>query len=163
NYVRERNDFPVEKFTGRSDPVTQNVGYGKGMMICHMLRKRLGNDVFWSGLRRFYRDWRFRPAGWRDLVSSLEKESGSDLSRFYAQWIARPGAPALSLEGARTERRNGAWRTSFTLRQGGEPVYELSVPVVLRSAATDSSFTVPVSTASRPVSVTTAWKPASLG
>ena len=37
--------------------------YNKGAAVLHMLRRLVGDDAFFSGLRRFYVDSRFRKVG----------------------------------------------------------------------------------------------------
>ena len=41
--------------------------YNKGAAVLHMLRRLVGDDAFFRGLRRFYRDSRFRKAGTEDF------------------------------------------------------------------------------------------------
>ena len=50
--------------------------YNKGAAVLHMLRRLLGDDVFFTGLRRFYADRRYQKAGTEDLERALEAESG---------------------------------------------------------------------------------------
>ncbi|MEZ5450560.1 MAG: M1 family aminopeptidase [Thiolinea sp.] len=53
-------DFPLREFRSRHDRTTQAVGYDKSLMLFHMLRKRLGDEAFFAGLRQFYQSYRFR-------------------------------------------------------------------------------------------------------
>ena len=39
--------------------------YNKGALTLHMLRKLIGDEAFFRGLRRFYATWRFKKAGHR--------------------------------------------------------------------------------------------------
>ena len=61
--------------------------YNKGAAVLHMLRRLVGDDEFFRGLRRFYRESRFRKVGTDDLRVAMEKESGKTLNRFFQQWI----------------------------------------------------------------------------
>ena len=55
--VPPAKDFPLARFTGRIDPATKAVGYDKGMMVFHMLRRRpWDEDAFWGALRDVYRE-----------------------------------------------------------------------------------------------------------
>ena len=73
------------------------IGYGKSLMLFHMLRRDLGDESFVAGLRRFYADNAFRTAGYDQLRISFEQVSGRDLQGFFTAWTQRTGAPELAL------------------------------------------------------------------
>ncbi|WP_109122868.1 M1 family aminopeptidase, partial [Azospirillum sp. TSO22-1] len=123
-------DAPVSAFKAKVHDASQIVGYGKVAMIVHMLRGELGEEAFAQGIRRFWQAHVFKDAGWSDLRRVFEEQSGRDLGPFFAQWVERTGAPALHLAGA---ARQGD-HVSLTLRQD-QPVYALSVPVVVETSA----------------------------
>lgn len=117
-------DFALRRFTERESASTQAVGYGKTMMVYHMVRRFLGDETFFEGLRRFYKDYLFKEASWDDLVASFEAASGKPLAPWFEQWIGRPGAPVLSVAHVEGEG-NGVW---IELRQE-EPFFDLRVPI----------------------------------
>ncbi len=53
--------------------------YNKGALTLHMLRKLIGDDAFFRGLRRFYATWRFKKAGTEDVKAAFEIEANRDL------------------------------------------------------------------------------------
>jgi len=61
--------------------------YNKGAMVLHMLRRLVGDEAFFAGLRRFYETGRFDKAGTEDLRRAMEAESGRKLDRFFDRWI----------------------------------------------------------------------------
>jgi aminopeptidase N len=61
-----------------------------------MLRRLVGDDPFFAGLRRFYQDYRFRKASTDDFRRTMEAESGVSLERFFEQWIEGTEIPRLS-------------------------------------------------------------------
>jgi hypothetical protein len=130
SYVARSRDFPVTMFRARHDRASQAVGYGKTMMLFHMLRRRLGDEPFVAGLRGFYDQWRHRRASFDDLRVALERATGDDLGPFVAQWLERTGAPRLRVRA----RREGEGEVVVDLEQvqDGAP-YELDVPVVVEA------------------------------
>ena len=50
--------------------------YNKGALVLHMLRRLVGDEAFFRGLRRFYRDSRFQKVGTGDVQRAFEAESG---------------------------------------------------------------------------------------
>jgi aminopeptidase N len=141
NYVTERKDFPLTDFLERSDAATQSVGYGKSLMVYHMLRRHLGDQLFWDCLREFYARFKFKVASWSDIENVFSEKSGEDLGWFFDQWLKRPGAPAVSLAGADYLALDGGHRLTFTLRQT-EPAYSLDVPVVVETTRGREDFVV---------------------
>ena len=100
--------------------------YNKGAAVLHMLRRLIGDDEFFRGLRRFYRDSRFRKVGTDDLQAAMERESGKPLDRFFQQWIYGATIPrvkvAYRLEGSEVVLR---------IEQVGE-VFDLPVTITLQ-------------------------------
>ncbi|MCX6544980.1 MAG: M1 family aminopeptidase [Acidobacteria bacterium] len=71
------------------------IAYNKSAVVLDMLRRRLGDEMFFRGLRRFYKDWRFRKAGTDNVQQAFEAESGQSLEQFFEQWIHGTGVPVL--------------------------------------------------------------------
>ena len=124
-YVKDPEaDFPLRGFASRHSGATRAVGYGKSMMVFHMLDRRLGRDLFLEGLRRVYAEYRFAQASWDDFLAVFGELGGFDPAPFAAQWLDRTGAPVLSL--GRVEFAAGG--VTFVLQQA-DPPYALRVPV----------------------------------
>jgi hypothetical protein len=69
--------------------------YNKGAMVLHMLRRMIGDDAFFGGLRDFYATWRYSKAGTDDFRVSMEKAGGQPLERFFERWIFGSGIPTV--------------------------------------------------------------------
>ena len=115
--------------------------YNKSALVLHMLRRLVGDDAFFRGLRRFYREMRFRTAGTDDLMRAFEVESGRSLDDFFRRWIHEFDVPVLRFD-YRTEPRPGdpdASDVVLRFRQEGA-VFEVPVTVTLtyRSGAEES-------------------------
>jgi aminopeptidase N len=135
DYAARNRDFPLTQFRGRHSSATEAVGYGKTLMLFHMLRRQLGDRVFVDGLQTLYRDYRFRIASFDDVRRVFEGVSGRPLEAFFRQWVTRTGAPELVLSDSRVEQAGGRYRLHLTLaqRHSGDP-YELEVPVAVTLA-----------------------------
>ena len=117
--------------------------YNKGASVLHMLRRLVGDEAFFKGLQRYYRDNRFRKAGTEDLKKAMETESGRDLSRFFARWIFDSGIPRL-----RYSTAISADEVTVRIEQSGD-VYD--VPVTVTIQHTDGRVTEEVVLASEAV------------
>jgi aminopeptidase N len=71
--------------------------YEKGAWVLHMLRKRLGDDAFFRGLRLYYEAHKEANATTDDLRAALEKASNQNLQDFFNRWVFGTGHPIYEL------------------------------------------------------------------
>jgi aminopeptidase N len=72
--------------------------YEKGGLVLHMLRRQLGDEAFWTGVRNYLEAHAYGVVETNDLQRALEKVSGSSLERFFDAWVYRPGHPELKVK-----------------------------------------------------------------
>jgi hypothetical protein len=113
----------------REPRVFRALVYNKGAAVLHMLRRLLGDEVFFRGLRRFYMDRRYQKAGTEDFERAMEAESGRVLDRFFERWIYGSGIPRV-----RYSSQVGEQEVTVVFEQTGNAVYDLPVTVTLTYA-----------------------------
>ena len=121
------------------------VGYNKSAMFFHMLRNKVGPDVFTASLRDFFKRFRFKTAGWSDLQTSFENISGTGLEDFFTQWLDRNDIPELTLQQLEIVNKDGYPVVHFSIAQGNDPPYLLDVPVVINTRDKEIRKTLTVS------------------
>jgi hypothetical protein len=133
DFVRNENDFPLTRFRARHTTASQAVGYDKSLMFFHMLRRHLGDQVFIEGLRTFFRENRFKTAGYGELKQAFEKAGGGSLDNFFQQWTERNGAPRLAVNDLAVEQVGDGFHIRGTLQQTqqGAP-FPLEIPMLTR-------------------------------
>lgn len=139
----DEEDFSLREFTSRTTAGTRTIGYGKSMMVFHMLAKRYGKDAFWNVMRDLYATRKFTIVSWDDIFAYFEKATGEKLGSFKHQWINRTGAPNLALQNVQLYRDAGGGidRIEFDIKQLQEDKdYTLDIPVTVR-LANDSVWT----------------------
>ncbi|HEX9741982.1 MAG TPA: M1 family aminopeptidase, partial [Nitrospiraceae bacterium] len=95
-YVRPEEDYPVAQFKRKSDQRDTAIGYQKSAMVFHMLRREIGEENFWRGLRLLVARYSGRYAGWKEVEQVFAETAGRELRWFFAQWVERAGAPPAS-------------------------------------------------------------------
>ena len=133
DYVRHRQEFPLSAFRSRHSAVSEAVGYGKTLMLFHMLRRQLGDAAFTQGLQTLYRQQRYRATGFADVAAVFSDVAGQSLQAFFDQWVERSGAPSLRITQARVGRAGEGHLLTARIEQT-QPgaAYSLRVPVAVQ-------------------------------
>ena len=142
--VPHSKDYPLRQFEGKGDEMDGQIGYGKGSMVFHMLRKIVGRDLFFATLRDFSKEYRGKQANWEDIKKVFEEASGRKLDWFFSQWLDRPGGPQLKLEGVRYQVTPKGYLISGEVVQQGD-VYQLTLPVEVDEGTGRKSILLEVS------------------
>ncbi len=129
-YVTPEREFPLIRFRERYSRASQAIGYGKGTMVFHMLRRRIGDKPFFRALSNLYKEFLFREAGWEDIERLMEEASGEDLTGFFRPWLNKEGIPQLKAKIHIINRGKGDHLVHINLREKG-PLFPLQVPVVI--------------------------------
>jgi hypothetical protein len=126
--VPPSQDYPLREFEGKGTELDGQIGYGKGSMVFHMLRKMVGKDPFFSTLKQFAMQYGGKQASWDDIRKSFEEASGKQLHHFFSQWLDRPGGPQLKLENVGVQVTSNGYLISGEVIQEGD-VYHLLLPI----------------------------------
>jgi aminopeptidase N len=134
-HVPPDQDYPVAAFVRKRDERDNAIGYHKSAFVFHLLRREIGDEAFWRGLKTFVSRYRNRNADWENIEAVFAEESRRDLGWFFEQWVKRGGSPSLSFGEAAAYRVNGteggdAWRLTVHIQQGGRP-FRMAVPVTI--------------------------------
>jgi aminopeptidase N len=131
----------VADTTSVSRVFSSRLSYNKGAYLLHMLRWKLGDDLFFKVLRNYFNDpaVKFGFATQTQWVNHLQKVSGTNLTEFFNDWYYGEGYPIYS---ATYENRPGnrLWiGLSQTTSQVSVPFFEMPVPVRIYSAGRKDS------------------------
>lgn len=116
------------------DRIFRAIVYNKGAMVLHMLRRLVGDEMFFAGIRSFYQEWKFKKAGTDDFRKVMEKASSRDLQRFFDTWVYGFAVPHVKF----SYHVNGDEAT-VRFEQHAEPVdVPITVTVTYASGATEN-------------------------
>ena len=97
-YEKERRAPIHDSDTEDLNKLLNPNNYQKGAWVLHMLRKRLGDDAFFKGLRIYYHAHHQANATTEDLREALEKASARSLKDFFARWVYDSGHPTYEVQ-----------------------------------------------------------------
>ena len=69
--------------------------YQKGSWVLRMLHHKLGDEVFWKGIKLYYQTYKLKNATTDDFRNCMEKVSNRNLEDFFHQWLGQSGHPIL--------------------------------------------------------------------
>ena len=72
--------------------------YPKGALVLEMLKKYLGEERFWAGIRRYLHDHAYDVAVTDDLRQAFLAATGENLDWFWDQWIYQAGYPEFTVD-----------------------------------------------------------------
>lgn len=157
SYVGSENDMSLSDFLHRYDRTSKAIGYGKGAMFFHMLKRKIGYETFNRAIQRFVKEFKFRPASWGDLESLFSEESRMDLKPFFDQWLNRKDIPNILIGDAfiKGDSKGARKLVLKIVQENPEPYFIDKVPVIIRTTQGDEmrhldiskkqeSFEVPV-------------------
>jgi hypothetical protein len=150
--VPPSRDYPLREFEGKETELDGQIGYGKGSMVFHMLRRVVGKDLFFGILRQFAMQYGGRQASWEDIKRTFEEASGQGLDGFFSQWLDRPGGPQLKLENVKVQPNSNGYIVSGEVVQEGE-VYHLLLPIEVDEGSGKRRLFLEVSKRRSPFSV----------
>lgn len=162
DFAAASRDFPLSEFRSRFSSASEAVGYGKTLMLMHMLRLQLGDELFRQALRQFYNDNLFRRTSFTDMAQAFSSVTKQDMQPLFDQWVKQAGAPELRLSEVKTKSAAGGYLLTARLQQvqGGRP-YQLRVPLALTLEGQETAYqtSVEINAASQDIELTLPARP----
>jgi aminopeptidase N len=156
-YLTDEQALDVNRvFSGR-------LTYNKGAMVLNMLRFKLGDAIFFQGIKNYLADVNFayKYAITSDLQTHLEAVYGSSLAEFFNDWIYNQGYPKYTITVQNIATGQVRITVNQTTTDTSVPFFEMPVPIRLTGVGTlsqdvvvDNTFNGEQFTVSVPFSVT---------
>ena len=143
---KEVIEFAKQKFTPVVDTFTTNYmdllnanSYQKGGWILHMLRRKIGDDLFWKSIREYYAEYGGKNANTKDLENVIEKISHVDLNNFFRQWLYTGGYPKLDIKWKYNERKK---IVTITIEQTQSSLFDFPLQISLQNNTEKESHSI---------------------
>ncbi|WP_395049521.1 M1 family aminopeptidase [Flavobacterium sp.] len=110
---------------------SQRLTYYKGAMVLNMLRFKLGDTMFFQGLKNYLTDSNlaYKYAVTSNLQSHLEAVYGSSLTEFFNDWVYNQGFPTYSIAVQNNFNGTVSLSVNQTQSDASVPFFEMPVPV----------------------------------
>jgi uncharacterized iron-regulated protein len=117
-YVDENHSMPLSAFKSSSNKTTQAIGYGKGAMAFHMLAKMVGEKSFFTILKDFYHQYRFKKTSYHDIETLFLQKSQKDLRPLFHFLFEEEQIIDLKVDKLKTLYHDNSYHLSFDLFTG---------------------------------------------
>jgi aminopeptidase N len=106
--------------------------YNKGAMVLNMLRLKLGDALFFQGVKNYLKDLNlaYKYAKTIDFQTHLESVYGSSLNEFFNDWVYNQGYPSYTV--AAQNLGNGQAKFTINQTQSDASVSYFEMPVPIR-------------------------------
>jgi len=108
--------------------------YEKGCWFLHMLRKKIGDKLFYKSVRTYYNTYKFKNADTKDFRLIAEEVSGEKLDSFFNQWLYKVGQPELDINWDYNYKK-----ITFTINQVQEFKTIFKMPLTVKIVFEDNS------------------------
>ena len=107
------------------------LSYRKGAMVLNMLRFKLGDTMFFQGLKNYLADTNlaYKYAITSNLQSHLEAVYGSSLTEFFNDWVYGQGYPTYSIAVQNNFNGTVALTVNQTQSDASVSFFEMPIPV----------------------------------
>ncbi len=129
DFVKGGEDQPLTAFRSRHSAASEAVGYGKALMLFHMVRMAVGDDDFRETMKRFARRQAFTRATYTHIANLFTERTRILWRPFFLSWISRTGAPSFEI-------------ASTLVRQQDDEAYPFLLEVVIRQTQEEDPFPV---------------------
>ncbi len=113
--------------------------YEKGGWVLHMLRREIGDSLFFQSLQHYYKKYKGKNVSTVDFRSTVELVSGKNLDHFFHQWLYRNEHPKIYL---RHDYNQTLKQLTITITQKQNELF--SFPLTLHAKTADKNI-LPIS------------------
>lgn len=87
----------VTKYYENKDAMFDTYAYPGGGSVLHMLRKHLGDKLFFASLHDYLTTNAHQPVSTEDLRIAIEETTGQSMDWFFDEWLYRMGHPVFEI------------------------------------------------------------------
>jgi len=91
--------------------------YDKGALVAHALRAELGDELFFSSLKQYFKDYQFGNHTSEEFRDRLSQISGKNLTRFFNEWVFESGYSQVELVSYKSVPVGNEYRVDLEIRQ----------------------------------------------
>lgn len=139
NLLKQQRQTVLRFYKNHKTPVVDTSGtnnlmhllnansYQKGAWVLHLLRRKVGDSLFWKGIRAYYKAFAGRNADTHDFEKTFEKATHENLATFFNQWLFNAGQPLLNIQWNYNQTKKSV---SIKIEQTQPDLFEFPLTIV---------------------------------
>jgi len=112
--ARSLYEKPIVRYDFEESEEFDDNAYTKGGWVLYMLRRQLGEDAFYSGLKHYLEENRGKNVSTSDLSKAIEEATHNNVDEFFQQWVYGAGAPKFAVSYAYDDAKK---QVALTVKQ----------------------------------------------
>jgi aminopeptidase N len=158
--------FPNGTLYNPGNALFSSLIYDKGAWVLHMLRKEIGDEIFFNILRDYFKEYKYGNASTNDFKNLCERISKKNLNKFFDQWVYK-GEGIIELNCVWSAKKEGEeFISTIKIKQlqKGYDIYKFPLDIKLISEKESESETSTVLVDGKEVilKIKSKYKPAEL-
>ena len=133
--------------------------YEKGSWVLHMLRRKLGDNVFQKSIQTYYATYKGSNASTGDFMHIMEKVSKKNLGVFFKQWLYTAGYPIIKGEWKYDNNRKSL---HISINQKQDYVFYFPLQLAIRGAHQSIIKTINITNRNNNISLPLNFEPSSI-
>lgn len=131
------------KFVEPSDMFDRHT-YEKGGNVLHMMRDKLGDDLWWKAIRAYVKKFAGQNVETNDFKEAIEEATGRNLDVFFDQWLFHAGHPEFEIAWSWDESAKQVELRVKQTQEVKDPVPLFKVSAFVELAGPDRSLKVSI-------------------
>ncbi len=117
-----------------------SLSYSKGMYLLHMLRWKLGDEIFFQAIKNYINDQGlcYNFARTSDLKQHLQDASGENLDEYFDDWFYGKGYPSYHISWSNNADGTISIEVNQTQNNAAVSFFEMPLPIELKDATHDT-------------------------
>ncbi len=158
--------FPNGTLYNPGNALFSSLIYDKGAWMLHMLRREVGDEIFFKILRGYFKEYKYGNASTNDFKNFCEMTSKKNLDKFFDQWVYK-GEGIIELDCIWSVQKEGEeFISTIKIKQlqKGYDIYKFPLDIKLISEKESESETSTTFVSGREVilKIKSKYKPAEL-
>ena len=104
----------TQQYDDVSGFISDNHAKLQGAWVLRMLRKQLGEELWWKAIRHYIQSHAGKQVVTEDFLASIEESTGQSMAWFFDQWVYKIGRPSFEISRKYDAEQK---QLSLTLRQ----------------------------------------------
>jgi aminopeptidase N len=137
-------------------PLFDNMVYHKGAWVLHMLRGAMGDVAFFDFLHTYatHPDFAYGHATTAEMIDIASQAAGRDLNAFLRPWLDTAAVPQVVWSYRTESLKSGLSRVYLSVEQQQAQLFELHLPVHIRTTTGTTTATLVMEQATGTLTVT---------